>query len=502
MTVSQGTTDLLRHLASRPGHDEVKADFRQLLVEDFGVELGALEFERRVPEVRGRLDALIGRTVFEAKSDLDREWQDVERRMPDYLADREREEKEHFVGVASDGQRWAVFELDLGKLVTVKRTTLDPERPDEFLAWLDGAVALRSSLPPDPLTIRAELGKDSISYRRVNAQLRALWAKLEENPDVSAETPTLGGTPQARLWARGRERGAVVPAYVSGDRGEMHRARRDGHARGRSEKAPLRRGFHVERHQRRGRERLLRLGVADAEGEALVRRIMNHVRRFRLAEVESDVLKILYEVADRSRRAPKLGEYYTPDWLAAKMVRRAVDRPMETARARSRLRFRDVPVSRDPQFSQGGRGRRHGRRGCGPPRCALSIAGTDIHPVAVIIARVTYLLALAPALASRSRRAVDPGLSRRCLAALDLRIHGGQGADDPRAAVAGGDGKSGEKDANGRDQLDFPETFCRDPALFDKAIERMRTGSLEGMNATRRSRRRSIALPSSIIVPR
>ena len=29
------------------------------------------------------------------------------------------------------------------------------------------------------------------------------------------------------------------------------------------------------------------------------------------------------------------------------------------------------------------------------------MAGMDIHPVAVIIARVTYLLALAPALATR-----------------------------------------------------------------------------------------------------
>jgi hypothetical protein len=45
-----------------------------------------------------------------------------------------------------------------------------------------------------------------------------------------------------------------------------------------------------------------------------------------------------------------------------------------------------------------------------------------------------------------------------------------------------GDGKSGEQDANGREQLDFPETFCRDPALFDKAIERMRSGSIAGMN--------------------
>jgi len=96
----------LRHLAGRPGHHEVKADFRQLLTEEFGVELHHLDFERRVPEVKGRLDASIGRTVFEAKKNLDQEWADVLRRMPDYLADREREEREKFVGIAADGLKY------------------------------------------------------------------------------------------------------------------------------------------------------------------------------------------------------------------------------------------------------------------------------------------------------------------------------------------------------------------------------------------------------------
>ena len=44
---SQPTFDLLRHLAGKPGHDEVKADFRDLLIEEFGAELSALDFERR-----------------------------------------------------------------------------------------------------------------------------------------------------------------------------------------------------------------------------------------------------------------------------------------------------------------------------------------------------------------------------------------------------------------------------------------------------------------------
>lgn len=176
------TVDLLRHLATRPGHDEVKADFRDLLVREFGVDLGSLDFERCVPEVRGRIDALIGRTVFEAKRNLDDEMPDVLRRMPDYLADREREEGQPFVGIASDGRKWLVFELVGGALVQAKSTTLDADKADQFLAWLDGVVALRAALPPDPLTIRAELGHDSIAYRRVDRELRALWAELADDP--------------------------------------------------------------------------------------------------------------------------------------------------------------------------------------------------------------------------------------------------------------------------------------------------------------------------------
>lgn len=134
MTDNPRTRELLHHLAGRPGHDEVKSDFRQLLVEEFGAELGALDFERRVPEVKGRLDALIGRTVFEAKRNLDHEWDDVVRRMPDYLADREREEGERFVGIASDGLKWVVFELNGNQLIKLKDTTLDPEKAKIFLA--------------------------------------------------------------------------------------------------------------------------------------------------------------------------------------------------------------------------------------------------------------------------------------------------------------------------------------------------------------------------------
>jgi hypothetical protein len=220
--------------------------------------------------------------------------------------------------------------------------------------------------------------------------------------------------------------------------------------------------------------------VADTEGEALVRRIMNHVRRFRLAEVESDVLKILYEsLIDREERHG-LGEYYTPDWLAAKMVRRAVDRPLEQrvldpgcgsgtflfhAIRNFLAEAEDADMPRERRAAEA---------------CA-HIAGTDIHPVAVIIARVTYLLALAPALGYRAGALSIPVYLGDAMQLSISEFMAGKELVIRVPPPPAGEGQSGDPNGNGREQLDFPETFCRDPALFDKAIERMRSGSLEGL---------------------
>ena len=480
MNPNSKTIELLHHLARKPGHDEVKADFRQILVEEFDVELSSLEFERRVPEVKGRLDALIGRTVFEAKSDLDREWPDVERRMPDYLADREREEGEKFVGLASDGRRWAVFELQGGKCVKVKQTDLDPDKPEAFLAWLDGVIALKSSLPPDPLTVRIELGQDSIAFRRAYEKLKLLWEMLKHDPAVSLKR---------QLWQQLLK--LVYGRHVENDSLWFQHTflvvvaksialavldmREDDPKRLLSGEA-----LRAANIMGAVESDFFDWVIAVPEGEDLVRRIIAHVRRFRLQEVESDVLKILYEsLIDRDERHG-LGEYYTPDWLAAKVVRQAVDRPTEQKvldPACGSGTFLFHAVRRFVAEAEDG----DMKPEMWADEACKHVMGTDIHPVAVIIARVTYLLALAPALAKRVGAISIPVFLGDAMQLSISEMIGGKELTIRVPPPPAGEGRSGEIDGNGREQLDFPDTFCRDPGLFDKAIERMRTGSEAGM---------------------
>lgn len=477
---SQSTIDLLRHLAGKPGHDEVKADFRQLLIEEFGAELSALDFERRVPVVRGRLDALIGRTVFEAKRDLAKELADVERKMPDYLADREREEREKFVGIASDGRQWIAYELEDGKLIKIKEIILDLQKSDLFLAWLDGVVALKASLPPDPLTIRSQLGQDSDAFRRAGAALAGLWGRLGRDPAVALKRQLWGQllklvygheVKSDALWFQHTFLVIVAKCIALA-------------ALGQKEDDP--------KHLLSGEVfRAAGIGgavesdffdwvVADADGEELVRRIMNHVRRFRLAEVESDILKVLYELLiDRDERY-KLGEYYTPDWLAAKMVKHVIDRPLvehvlDPACGSGTFLFHAIRLFLKEATEADMNPELRAAEVC------ARVEGMDIHPVAVIIARVTYLLALAPVLKDRKGGLSIPVYLGDAMQLSISKMFVGKELTIHVPPPPAGEGARGARNSNGHAQLDFPETFCRDRALFDKAIEGMRSGSEAGM---------------------
>lgn len=469
MSIRPESLELLRDLARKPGHDEVKSDFRQLLVSEFDVALADIHFEQRI-EVKSRTDALIGRTIFEAKRDLVREWPDVERKMPDYLANREAETGEPFVGVAADGRLWRVLGLDAGRLVVIKETILNPDKAGAFLAWLDGALALKVSLPPDPETMRIELGADSVAFRKAEVALRGLWEKLK---------PVPAHLLKRQLWAQLLK--IVYGRDVENDALWLQHAYLVVVAKcvafavlgiGEDDPAKLLSG-----------EKLASAGitgavesdffdwvVADPDGEKLVKRLMAHVRRFRLAEVESDVMKTLYEsLIDREQRHG-LGEYYTPDWLAAKMAKRAIASPLEQKVL-------------DPACGSG-TFLFHAIRLClaeaedsGTPRelrasdAASLLTGIDIHPVAVIIARVTCLLALAPVLAARRGTLKIPVYLGD---AMQLAVS--QHFADTTLSIS-------VPQANGEPpaSLDFPEVLCRDPDLFDGAVDLMRRASETGL---------------------
>ena len=308
------------------------------------------------------------------------------------------------------------------------------------------------------------MARTSIAFRRANEQLGALWAKRRNDPAV---------TLKRQLWAQllklvyGREVESdalffqhtflvvvakAIALAVLGLRDDNPRRVLSGAA------------FEAAGIFGAAESDFFDWVVADAEGEGLVRRILAHVRRFRLDEVESDVLKILYELLIDREERHGLGEYYTPDWLAAKIVRHAIDRPMEQkvldpACGSGTFLFHAVrrfladaeDAGLDPKHRA--------------QEATNHIAGMDIHPVAVIIARVTYLLALAPVIATRAGSLSIPVYLGD---ALQLSTTSMMGLTELVISVPPPPAET---------QLRFPEVFCKDIVLFDKLVGQMRQGS-------------------------
>ena len=391
-------TDVVLELNERPGHEKVRTLLYQLLVLQLGVDSRDIHFELPAPEVRGRMDALLGRTIFELKSDLRRERKDAERGLARYLREREDHAGERYVGIATDGGEFIAFFRKGNTLIEVGFHKVDPKEPYELVTWLQSAVAVGKELTPDAETVKREFGRDNLGTRRAILELEELWARI-------------GQTAESRL-KRDLWDGLLSVAYgaennVGDDALFLQHTYLVIVAKSIAYNATLRVPPPDARSLLHGTA-FAELGITgqnepdffdwilgDVDGEGLVMRISGHVSRFDLRSIQIDLLKSLYENLIDPIARHELGEYYTPDWLAVRMVKAAVDDPLEQ-------RVLDPACGSGTFLFHAARSLLAAaeQQGMSPAAAVRLVTervmGMDVHPVAVILARVTYLLALMP----------------------------------------------------------------------------------------------------------
>ena len=489
MLTSEQRDELVSELAGRPGHEKVRALLYRLLVEGLGADSRDINFEKQAPEVRGRIDALLGRTVFELKSDLRRERRDAEDGLARYLSEREGQTGEKYVGIATDGADFVAYFLRGDSVVEVGAHRTDAENSWELQAWLRSTVAIGEDLLPDPETIAREFGRESLAARRALDDLGDLWSLVSQTPDARLKR---------ELWNRllslayGAEAGdhpvflrhadslflqhtyLVIVAKAVAWAAMIETPPPDADA--------ILHGAAFADYGVTGQsEPDFFDWVLSAEGgAALVMRVARQVNRFRLHDIRVDILKALYESLIDPETRHDLGEYYTPDWLAARVVAAVVDRPLEQrvmdpACGSGTFLFQAVKAILEAAEASG-MGPANAAR-----RAAENVAGIDIHPVAVIFARVTFLLALMPAL-----REAHPG-------SLALPVYLGDGlqwnrprpgengeypdmfadSDTLEIFVPGAEVNDLRSDRPGPATLRFPAAIASDAGLFDRMLDDM-----------------------------
>lgn len=468
---------LVRRLAdrTRPRTEaDVQADVRELLLHgnlNLGEEALSVQLETQVGD-RRRIDVELGLTVIEVKKDLRQPGilADAELQLAGYVAARTRLLNQSYVGVLTDGCDWRCYHLQPdGRLLEVARYQVAVDQPDpsELCVWLEAILATREQIRPTPSELDRRIGSDSPGHALARAELQDLWASVRDQPEAQLKR---------RLWARLLTT-AFGSNFTDDDRlfvehtylvltSEVIAHAAVGLSPGSIPAASLVTGksfADVGIH-----------GVAEADffdwvlnaegGGAFIVSLARRLSRFDWTAVEHDVLKHLYESVIDERQRHQIGEYYTPDWLADKMVQDAVDDPLnqrvlDPSCGSGTFVFQAVRRFLSAADEAGLDSR------TSLDRVTRSVFGVDIHPVAVILARVTYLLALSPARLQGDRGelaipiylgdSMQWQIDRTVTRADQLIIY----TDDERGLFT--------------EELIFPATVIADPARFDSLVREM-----------------------------
>ena len=338
--------------------------------------------------------------------------------LDDYLEQSEKQGRVR-MGILTDGRHWLLRWPNAGpvKLTSPYAFTLeDPDRWITLYEWLrDHALSAEENTQPSRNTIAERFGPNSPSYQRDIAVLKSLYAEYAQFNTIKVKrqlwqnllTAALGeiaSTPDQLddLFVRHTYLTAVIGMVVQASFGS------DIYRLAETDPADLLYG-------RDFRSKTGLQGVVESDffawpvevgGLPLLRTLARRVARFDWQQAPNDVAAILYETVIPPDERRQLGEYYTPDWLARAMVREVVTDPLSqsvldpacgsgtfVAEAVSHLIEAARDTSLDPKQVL--------------ERLRFSVAGIDVHPVAVHLARAAWVLAAQPAI----QAAVDYGFA-------------------------------------------------------------------------------------------
>lgn len=360
---------------------------------------------------RRRIDVSYGRLIIEVKKDLTvkNAVENAEPQLAGYLKNKNDATGEVFAGIITDGALWRLYVLHEDGLAFVtefKLSKVDPDSVERLQTWLDAMLLTGPKLLATKERIAERLGSSSPRFLFDRARLAKLYHENKARPEIALKK---------ELWAR-LLRTALGTVFTDDDslfldhtmlvmEAEIIAHLVVGLNPSTLDAAAVLAG---DEFHNAGITNVVESDFFDwpaqvSGGGDLVHDLVREIGQFDWTKVEHDVLKALYEAVISPEVRKALGEYYTEDWLAQRIVDGEVDDPLIQ-------RVADVSCGSGTFVFHAIRRFLDAADTAGFPNAEAiallqdRVFGMDIHPVSVVLARVTYLLAIG------SERLADRGL--------------------------------------------------------------------------------------------
>jgi len=362
--------------------------------------------------LKGRVDNLYGNLVIEFEKDLGKTLAEAKEQLKRYIAclwSEEEERKVNYLCLAADGINFQVFSPKTEKPLTEsllpedvlleKVDELKLPTPEAYQAyfWLDRYFFRERILAPRTEEFERDFGMRSpafhfsfrllkgalkqvedksdfqVIYENWERYLRVTYGSIIGSKDLFLRHSYLATLAKLIAWARITEQ-TLIPSseeISSILNGEFFRGQRIANF--------LEEDFFswIARED------------TEAIGLDISKKLLSLLVRYNLKELSEDVLKALYQELVDPEARHDLGEYYTPDWLARRMVKKTLAENsrasvLDPACGSGTFLYMTIKHKRDSL----------GNSGETLEHILENVVGIDIHPLAVIISKTNYLLAL------------------------------------------------------------------------------------------------------------
>jgi SAM-dependent methyltransferase len=369
--------------------------------------------------LKGKADNLFGNIIIEFEANIPKKLSEAEEQLCRYVAILWSQEhpssRKPYLCIATDGVRFYTYSPRIAK-TTAKDVAPEDVRlhllekadwtnkPHEVYFWLDRYFLRKEILHPTSEAIVSDFGVRSHAFQTTTYALLSLWQNIKSKSSfeviyeswekylrivygsaVAGDELFISHTYLATLaklmsWTR------ITDSKSLPDDSQIVEM-----LEGRLFKAQGIENFIEEDFfSWLARDEAVKVGVS------VSRWLFSLLQNYNLHELSEDVLKSLYQELIDPETRHDLGEFYTPDWLAHRMVNKLLDinpngSMLDPACGSGTFLYLAVKEKRD-RLGDSQKTLNH---------ILESVYGVDIHPLAVIVAKTNYILALGDLLKAR-----------------------------------------------------------------------------------------------------
>jgi hypothetical protein len=387
----------------------------RILTDVFGVQLTNIlpGFEKSADSsflaVRGKMDLLIGTVVIEVKSNLEKEMDDARRGLLTYFQAllESGSPPEGLVGIGTDICTFRAFVpviedssrrhvADIEEISNIDALERVNENPDQLMMWLDTYLFSRSKIPPSAEDLALRFGPGSPAYSVSVKRIQRFWTLVSKRGSVKLKRKIWARYMQLVYGTEPDDKVFVQQTYLVTLTKCLVYLRLSGSTSVSIQ--DLERGIDGTYFKQSGITNLIEEDFFSWVFEPEIRTevlqmamgLTQVLLAYNLTRVDEDLFKLIYEnIVDLEQRH-RVGEYYTPEWLAEVTIQNT----LRIYRGRSGAEH--FPSVLDPACGSGTflTNLIWMMRDMPLNEILSRVVGMDVNLLAVIIARANYVISL------------------------------------------------------------------------------------------------------------